>query len=56
MITVKFTVERQPKQLILIPSMGIDWSDVKDSNSLGIAFAWLPWILYIELAWQKCRK
>lgn len=56
MVTVKFIAERQPKQLILIPSVGIDWSDTKDSNSLGIAFVWLSWILYIELAWQKNRK
>lgn len=56
MLTIKFTAERTPKQLILIPTVGVDWSNAKDSNSFGVAFAWLPWILYIELVWQKSRK
>lgn len=56
MVTIKFTAEKTPKQFILIPSMGVDWSEVKDSKLLGVAFAWLPWILYIELAWQRSRK
>lgn len=56
MLTIEFTAERTPKQLILIPIVGADWSNAKDSNSFGMAFAWLSWILYTELAWQKSRK
>lgn len=56
MLTIKFTAERTPKQFILIPTAGVDWSDVKDRNSFSVVFAWLSWILYIELAWQKSRK
>lgn len=53
MITLKFTAEKASKQLVLIPTVVVDYSD---KATIDLFFGWLNGALGIFISWTRKVK
>ena len=53
MVTVKFTAEKASKQLVVIPTVVVDYSDKAKKATVELFFGWLNGMLGIAISWTR---
>ncbi len=53
MVTIRFTAEKQAKQLIIIPTVAVDYSDKAEKAAVELYFGWLNRMLAAEISWTR---
>lgn len=53
MVTLKFTVEKADKQIVIIPSVVVDYSDKAKKATIELTFGWLNRMLIISINWSR---
>ena len=56
MVTLKFTAEKASKQLIIIPTVVVDYSDKAKKATIGLLFGWLNGTLGVSISWTRKVK
>lgn len=56
MVTLKFTTEKASKQLIIIPTVVVDYSDKAKKTTIGLLFGWLNGMLGVSISWTRKVK
>ena len=56
MVTLKFTTEKASKQLIIIPTVVVDYSDKAKKATIGLLFGWLNGTLGVSISWTRKVK
>lgn len=51
MVTLKFTAEKTSKQLVIIPTVAVDYSDKAKKATIELFFGWLNGILGVSINW-----
>lgn len=51
MVILKFTVEKASKQLIIVPTVAIDYSDKAKKATIELFFGWLSRMLNVSISW-----
>lgn len=51
MVSLKFTTEKTSKQLVIIPTIAVDYTN-KAKNSIELFFGWLDGILNVIISWH----
>ena len=53
MITLKFAAEKTGKQLVIIPTVVVDYSDKAKNATVDLYFCWLNGMFYISISWTR---
>ena len=56
MVTFKFTAEKASKQLVIIPTVAVDYSDKAKKATIELFFGWLNGMLYVVISWTRKVK
>ena len=56
MVTLKFTVEKADKQIVIIPSVVVDYSDKAKKATIELFFGWLNGMLGVSISWTRKVK
>lgn len=56
MITLKFTTEKASKQLVIIPTVVVDYSDKARKATIELLFSWLNGLLNVSISWTRKAK
>ena len=56
MVTLKFTAEKASKQLVIIPTVAIDYSDKAKKATIELFFSWLNGMLSVSINWTRKVK
>lgn len=56
MVTLKFTTAKASKQLVIIPTMAVDYSDKAKKATIELFFGWLNGVLGISINWTRKAK
>lgn len=56
MVTLKFTAEKASKQLVIIPTVVVDYSDKAKKATIELFFGWLNGMLGISINWTRKVK
>lgn len=56
MVTLKFTTEKASEQLIIIPTVIVDYSDKAKKATIELFFGWLNGMLGISISWTRKVK
>lgn len=51
MVTLKFTAAKASKQLVIIPTVVVDYSDKAKKAIIELFFGWLNGVLGISISW-----
>ena len=51
MVTLKFTAEKASKELVIIPTVVVDYSDKAKKATIGLFFCWLNRMLGVSISW-----
>ena len=53
MVTLKFTVEKVSKQLVIIPTVVVDYSDKAKKATIELFFDWLNVGFNVSINWTR---
>ena len=53
MVTVKFTTEKADKQILVIPTVLVDYSNKAKKATVELFFGWLNGMLGIAISWTR---
>lgn len=53
MVTLKFTAEKVSKQLVIIPTVVVDYSDKAKKATIELFFDWLNVGLSVSINWAR---
>ena len=56
MVTLKFTAEKTSEQLVIIPTVVVDYSDKAKKATIGLLFGWLNGTLGVSISWTRKVK
>jgi hypothetical protein len=56
MVTLKFTAEKASKQLVIIPTVVVDYSDKAKRATIELFFGWLNGMLGVSISWTRKVK
>lgn len=56
MVTLKFTVEKADKQIVIIPSVIVDYSGKAKKATIELFFGWLNGMLNVSISWTRKIK
>lgn len=56
MVTLKFTAEKASKELVIIPTVVVDYSDKAKNATIGLFFCWLNRMLGVSISWTRNVK
>lgn len=56
MVTLKFTAEKASKQLVIIPTVVVDYSDKAKKATIELFFGWLNGMLGVSISWTRKVK
>lgn len=56
MVTLKFTAEKTSKQLVIIPTIVVDYSDKAKKATIELFFGWLNGMLGVSISWTRKVK
>ena len=56
MVTLKFTAEKASKQLVIIPTVAVDYSDKAKKATIELFFSWLNVMLDVSISWTRKVK
>lgn len=56
MVTLKFTAEKASKQLVIIPTVAVDYSDKVKKATIELFFGWLNGVLGVSISWTRRVK
>ena len=56
MVTLKFTVEKADKQIVIIPSVIVDYSGKAKKATIELFFSWLNGMLGVSISWTRKVK
>lgn len=56
MVTLKFTAEKASKQLVIIPTVVVDYSDKAKKATVELFFGWLNGMLGVSISWTRKVK
>lgn len=53
MVTLKFIAEKASKQLVIIPTVVVDYSDRAKKATIKLFFGWLNGMLSVSISWTR---
>lgn len=53
MVTIKFTVKKESKLLVVIPTMVVDYSGTAKNAVVELFFNWLNGMLNVTISWTR---
>ena len=53
MVTLEFTAGKASKQLVIIPTVVVDYSDKAKKATIGLLFGWLNGVLGVSISWTR---
>lgn len=56
MVTIKFEAEKASKQLVIIPTVVVDYSDKAKKATIELFFGWLNGVLGVSVSWTRKAK
>lgn len=56
MVTLKFTTEKASKQLLIIPTALVDYSNKAEKATIELFFGWLNGMLGVSISWTRKVK
>lgn len=56
MVTLEFTANKAGKQLVIIPTVAVDYSDKAKNATIELFFCWLNGTLGISINWTRKVK
>lgn len=56
MVTLKFTVGKASKLLVIIPTVVVDYSDKAKKATIELMFCWLNGMLDVFISWTRKVK
>ena len=56
MVTLKFTTAKANKQLVIIPTVAVDYSDKAKKATIELFFGWLNGMFSVSISWTRKVK
>lgn len=56
MVTIKFEAEKASKQLVIIPTVVVDYSDKAKKATIELFFGWLNGVFGVSVSWTRKAK